>query len=116
MENFIDFPMIDRDENGFMSSKNQLRFENNNQIYSKCNGMQISNNNIIFLFEKSNGKNGRFDDDQDIKDILHNNICSSEFSLETYSKKYPYIYKLEYKPKILRGTNFLGTLMHTDYI
>ena len=127
---YIDYPLVERSREGWMLTKNKLGIVSSLGNFAKFNGFTIdtSTNEITLLLETATNpfialffkeEIAKFDW-SDIATVLCNveEASPSFFSLDPIDEKlelHPF-QKFDYSPKHLKGSNFLHTLFHTDYL
>ena len=130
VENFLDYRLISRDNNGWITNSHTLNISNNDGKFYRFDGFTINktdqsihllvqNEPFYVNFGISRDKKALFTW-QDISAVLYDlhNMTQSYFSLDPIDEKlhlHPF-QGFDYSPKCLKGTMFLHTLFHTDYL
>lgn len=130
---YIDYPLVERTKDGWIATEKmkKLNIERKDGKFRKFNGFKINKNTheITLLVEPSTNAfmalfchkedSPKFDW-SDIATVMCNMADASPcyFSLDQIDERlelHPF-QKFDYKPSYLKGSNFLHTLFHTDYL
>ncbi|XWV25621.1 hypothetical protein QJ856_gp0132 [Tupanvirus deep ocean] len=118
VEFLMRWPLFPKDNNGWIDSKkNSLNFTT--KSFKRVHGIQLDKTTGVFSFLLEDAKEGQglftFDD---INTVLALGIQSALFTLDqpdTSMQSHPF-QEMKYYPKQLAGTDYLATLLHTDYL
>ncbi|XWV26959.1 hypothetical protein QJ857_gp0090 [Tupanvirus soda lake] len=112
------WPLFPKDKNGWINpKKNSLNFTT--KSFKRIHGIQLNKTTGAFSYLLEDAKEGQglftFDD---INTVLVLGIQSALFTLDqpdTSMQSHPF-QEMKYYPKQLAGTDYLATLLHTDYL
>ena len=117
-----DWNMVNRDEFGWLKPFAPLPFMAGLKIYQSIEGLEYSDTGEIqFVFkawDEQDPINKRAFSSLDFQHMLQNNLYQISFSLDQKDSQYPYhpFQTMAYSPASLEGSEYLFTLLDTDYL
>ncbi|MEC7839237.1 MAG: DnaJ domain-containing protein [Chlamydiota bacterium] len=119
VEYLMSWPVLERDTSGWLSDK-PSPLNLGEASFSKVTGLElnITSGKITLLFDKSEDEMQQLFNMSDVEEIISRKITSASFTLDQPDNVHRYhpFQKMIFEPKVLSGTNHLGTLLHTDYL
>lgn len=119
VENLVSWPLIKRDAGGWiLPDSSGLNLDGDR--FARVSGVHfnLETGEIEFEFEKSKIEKENIFNMQDLLEVLEKGIQAAIFTLDQKSPSQPEspLQLARYSPPELAGTNYFGTVMHSDII